>query len=109
MELSWNLYLISMISSVYFSKKKPDQVSDQAGGFSFGHKKALHLHVRLFVLLIIVMPNHARLSVLVGFMSKEWMKIDSVGTFKGGSYVYTAGCATGSLTQLALTGFGYLY
>ena len=84
-------------------------LSDQAGGFSFGHKKALHLHVRLFVLLIIVMPNHARLSVLVGFMSKEWMKIDSVGTFKGGSYVYTAGCATGSLTQLALTGFGYLY
>ena len=24
-------------------------MSDQAGGFSFGHKKALHLHVRLFV------------------------------------------------------------
>ena len=56
MELSWNLYLISMISSVYFSKKKPDQVSDQAGGFSFGHKKALRPHARLFVFLIIVMP-----------------------------------------------------
>jgi hypothetical protein len=51
----------------------------------------------------------AYLSVLVGFMSKEWMKIDSVGTFNGGSYGYIVGFATGSLTQVALTGYGYLY
>jgi hypothetical protein len=30
-------------------KKSPIRVSDQAGGFSFGHKKALHSHVRLIV------------------------------------------------------------
>jgi hypothetical protein len=34
--------------------KKPDQVSDQAGGFSFGHKKASHFHVRLIVFRYIV-------------------------------------------------------
>jgi hypothetical protein len=42
-------------------------------------------------------------------MRKEWMKIDSVGTFNGGSYGYIVGFATGSLTQVALTGYGYLY
>jgi hypothetical protein len=42
-------------------------------------------------------------------MSKEWMKIDSVGTFNDGFFGCTVVCATGSLTQVALTGFGYLY
>ena len=32
-------------------------LSDQAGGFSFGHKKALHLHVRLFVFGVIVISE----------------------------------------------------
>jgi hypothetical protein len=48
-------------------------------------------------------------NVLVGFMSKVSMKIDSVGTFNAGSCGRSAGYATGSLTQVALTGFGYLY
>ena len=47
--------------------------------------------------------------VLVGFMSKEWMKIDSESTFSGGSFGCIAGFATGSVTQVALTGYGYLY
>jgi glucan phosphorylase len=51
----------------------------------------------------------AYLSVLVGFMSKELMKIDSDSTFNGGFLGCTAGCATGSVTQVALTGYGYLY
>jgi hypothetical protein len=38
-------------SSYIFGIKNPISVSDQAGGFSFGHKKALHLHVRLIVFL----------------------------------------------------------
>ena len=36
---------------LYLSKKSPISVSDQAGGFSFGHKKTLHFHVRLVVFL----------------------------------------------------------
>jgi hypothetical protein len=51
----------------------------------------------------------ARLSVLVGFMSKESMKIGSVGTFNDGSVGRSVVCATGSVTQVALTGFGYSY
>jgi hypothetical protein len=42
-------------------------------------------------------------------MSKEWMKIDSDSTFSGGSFGCMVDYATGSLTQVALTGFGYLY
>ena len=42
-------------------------------------------------------------------MTKEWMKIDSENTFSGGSFGYTVGCATGSVTQVALTGYGYSY
>jgi hypothetical protein len=49
------------------------------------------------------------LIVLVGFMSKEWMKIASDSTFNDGSFGRSVGFATGSLTQVALTGFGYLY
>ena len=37
------------------------------------------------------------------------MAIDSDSTFNGGSYGCTVGYATGSVTQVALTGFGYLY
>ena len=37
------------------------------------------------------------------------MKIDSESTFNGGSFGYTVGCATGSVTQVALTRFGYSY
>ena len=58
MILSWDRFCIFSIGFSYIlGIKKPDQVSDQAGGFSFEHKKAPHFHVRLFVLLIIVMPN----------------------------------------------------
>ena len=46
---------------------------------------------------------------LVGFMSKEWMKIDSDGTFNGGLFGRSVGYATGSVTQVALTRFGYSY
>ena len=35
-------------------KKSPISLNDQAGGFSFRHKKALHFHVRLFVFRFIV-------------------------------------------------------
>jgi hypothetical protein len=42
-------------------------------------------------------------------MSKEWMKIGSDSTFNGGTYGCTAGYATGTATQVALTGHGYLY
>jgi hypothetical protein len=38
-------------SYILGKKKAQSLLSDQAGGFSFGHKKALHFHVRLFVLL----------------------------------------------------------
>jgi hypothetical protein len=48
------------------------------------------------------------LNVLVGFMSKEWIKIDSDITFSGGSVGYTVVYATESVTKVALTGFGYL-
>jgi hypothetical protein len=41
-------------------------------------------------------------------MSKEWMKIGSDSTFNGGSFGCTAGYVIGSLTQVALTGYGYL-
>jgi hypothetical protein len=37
------------------------------------------------------------------------MKIGSDSTFNGGSVGCTVVCAAGSLTQVALTGFGYLY
>ena len=46
-----------MVFSYILGKKKPDQVSDQAWLFSFGHKKALHLHVRLFVFGVIVISE----------------------------------------------------
>jgi hypothetical protein len=48
-------------------------------------------------------------NVLVGFMSKEWMKIDSESTFSGGSFGYTVGCAIRSVMKVALTGYGYSY
>jgi len=50
-----------------------------------------------------------RLSVLIDFMNKELMKIGSESTFNGGFLGCTVVCATGSVTQVALTGFGYLY
>ena len=37
------------------------------------------------------------------------MKIGSDSTSNGGSFGCTAGYATESVTQVALTGFGYLY
>ena len=37
------------------------------------------------------------------------MKIDSGSMFNGSFLDCTVGYATGSLTQVALTGFGYLY
>ena len=42
-------------------------------------------------------------------MSKELMKIGSDRTFNVGLLGCTAGYATESVTQVALTGFGYLY
>jgi hypothetical protein len=51
----------------------------------------------------------ACLIVLVGFMSKELMNIYSDNTFNDGSFGCIAGYATGSVTQVALTGYGYLY
>ena len=51
----------------------------------------------------------ARLSILVGFMSKEWMKIDSESTFNDGFFGCTVVCTTGSVTQVVLTGYGYMY
>ena len=50
-----------------------------------------------------------RLSILVGFMSKVSMKIDSESKFNGGFLGCTVVCATGSFTQVALTGFGNLF
>ena len=50
----------------------------------------------------------AYLSVLVGFMSKEWMNIDSESTFNGGSFGCTVGYAIGSVMKVVLTGFGSL-
>jgi hypothetical protein len=47
--------------------------------------------------------------VLVGFMSKGLMKIDSEGTFNDGFFGCTVVCATGSVMKVALTGYGYLY
>jgi hypothetical protein len=44
--------------------------------------------------------------VLVGFMSKEWMKIGSESTFNDGSFGCMVFCATGSVMKVALTGFG---
>ena len=49
------------------------------------------------------------MKVLVGFMSKEWMKIGFESTFNGGFPGCIVGYATGSVTQVVLTGFGYLY
>jgi hypothetical protein len=46
--------------------------------------------------------------VLVGFMSKASMKIDSESTFNGGFLGCTVGYATGSVMKVALTGYGYL-
>jgi hypothetical protein len=40
-------------------------------------------------------------------MSKEWMKIDFESTFNDGSFGYTVVSATGSVTQVAFSGFGY--
>jgi hypothetical protein len=37
------------------------------------------------------------------------MKIDSDSTFNGGFHGYTVDYATGSVIQVALTGYGYLY
>jgi hypothetical protein len=37
------------------------------------------------------------------------MKIGSDSTFNGGSFGYTVVYAKGSATQVALTGYGYLY
>jgi len=50
-----------------------------------------------------------RLSVLVGFMSKEPMNIDSESTFNGGSVGCTVVCAIGFIMKVALTGYGYLF
>jgi hypothetical protein len=47
-------------------------------------------------------------NVLVCFVSKEWMKIDSESTFNGGFPGCIVDCAKGSVTQVALTGYGYL-
>jgi hypothetical protein len=49
--------MMSMVFFLYFEHKKPDQVSNQAGWDSFGHKKGPHLHVRLFVFWIIVFAS----------------------------------------------------
>ena len=49
------------------------------------------------------------LFILVGFMSKEWMKIDSESTFSGGFFGCMVDYATGSVIQVALTGYGYSY
>ena len=56
---------MSMVFFLYFEHKKPDQVSDQAGWVSFGHKKALNLHVRLFVLMVIVTASKSLNRLLV--------------------------------------------
>ncbi|MEI6268530.1 MAG: reverse transcriptase domain-containing protein [Methylococcaceae bacterium] len=50
----------------------------------------------------------ACLSVLVGFMSKVSMKIDSDCSFNIGSVGCMVGYVTGSVMKVALTGFGYL-
>jgi hypothetical protein len=42
-------------------------------------------------------------------VNNEWMKIDSGSTFNGGFFGCTVVSATGSVIQVALTGFGYLY
>jgi hypothetical protein len=41
-------------------------------------------------------------------MSKDWMKIGSDSTINGGSFGCTVAYSKGSITQVALTGFGYL-
>jgi hypothetical protein len=61
---------------------------DDEYGFSFGHKKALRFHVRPFFLGYrdrTAKPT-VQLSVLVGFTSKEWMKIGSSSTFNEGFF-----------------------
>ena len=64
-----------------------------------------HLHVRLYIFLIIVTPDSkisiARLIVLFGFMSKVAMNIDSVGTFNGGSF----GCGESLFLRKIFPGF----
>ena len=50
-----------------------------------------------------------RFSVLISFMSKKWMNIDSDNTVNGGSVGCKVSYATGSVMKVALTGFGYLY
>ena len=49
------------------------------------------------------------LNDLVGYMSKEWMKIDSENTFNGGSVGCTVGYARGSVMKVALTRSGDLF
>ena len=80
-------------------------MSDQAGGFLSDIKKPYTTcKADCFQVNVTDCSN-----VLVGFMSKEWMKIDSESTFNGGSVGCTVGCAIGSVMKVALTGFGYMY
>ena len=72
-------------------------VFDDEHGFLSNIKKAPHLHVRPFFLGYrdrTAKPT-VRLSVLVGFTSKEWMKIGSSSTFNDGFFGCTVGCAAG--------------
>ena len=79
-------------------------MSDQAGGFLSGIKKPYTTcKADCFQVIVTSYSND-----LVGFMSKEWMNIDSESTFNGGSVGCTVGYVIGSVMKVALTGYGYL-
>ena len=87
-------------------------MSDQAGGFSFGHKKALHLHVRLFVFRFIGISEK---SLYRSIERSRRLYEQGVDENRLRRYVQrwligrSVGYATGSVTKVALTGYGYLY
>ncbi len=72
-------------------------------GFSFGHKKALHSHVRLIVFRFIVTSQQSLSSLLLLSRRLHEQGVDENrlrGTFNDGSFGCTVVCAARSVTKV---------